>query len=111
MTTTQLENSQWQTYFDQLARISRKQQVYIEAIGLGIGSQTESEWLPLIGITFDPKNDLLEVATERVDHLVRHPTRIQVQYEADGLHNVEVIDAEGNQQIIRLREPLKLPEG
>ncbi len=109
MATAQLESSQWKPYFDQLARISRKQEVYVEATGLRIGSQTESEWLPLIGITYDPKSDLLNVATDRVDHMIQHPSQIQVQYESDGLHNVEVTDAEGHQQIIKLREPLKLP--
>ena len=110
METTQLENPRWQPYFDRLAHMSRRQQVYVEATGLHLGSQIESQWLPLLGITYDPKNDLLNVATEMVDHMIRHPARIRVQYESDGLHNVEVTDAEGEKQIIKLREPLKLPE-
>ncbi len=108
MATTQLPNAEWKRYFDQMARLSRGKQVYIEASGLRIGNQLASDWLPLLGITYDPRSDLLSVATDSLNHMIRHPSQIQVQYETDGLHNVEVTDALGDHQIIRLREPLLL---
>lgn len=111
MPTVQLENARWKPYLDRVANTLRGQQAYVEVSGLGLGDQVESEWLPLLGIAYDPKSDVVEMATEAVDHLISHPNRIYVQYESDGLHNLEVVDADGNQHIMRLREPLKLPQG
>jgi hypothetical protein len=91
-----------------MARMTRGKRVYVEASGLRIGSQVQSAWLPLMGITYDPRSDLLSVSTGSLNHMIHHPSQIQVDYEADGLHNVEVVDSEGNHQLIRLREPLML---
>lgn len=110
MVSTQLSNRQWQAYFDQIARLARSAQVYIEAAGLNIGAQVEADWLPLIGISYDPRNAVLSVTTDRIEHLINHPREIKVQYAADGLHNLAVTDAEGIEQLIRLREPLRLEQ-
>lgn len=71
----------------------------------------EKEWTALNGLAYDPKDDVFEVLTEDVDHLVSRPKDIYVDQEADGLRSVEVIDADDNRQLIKLRQPLALPTG
>lgn len=51
---------------------------------LKLGNQIEAEWVPLLGITCDPKNDLVEVLPEG-------------------------LDTDDVRQIIRLRDPIMLP--
>jgi hypothetical protein len=36
--------------------------------GLALGDQIAANWLPLLGITYEPKDDLLEIALEGLDH-------------------------------------------
>jgi hypothetical protein len=35
-----------------------------------------AEWPPLRGVAYDPKDDVLEVALEGIDHLIEHPREI-----------------------------------
>lgn len=111
MATTRLARAQWQTYFDRVSRSLAGRQAEIEVVGLGIGDQVEKEWTALNGLAYDPKDDVFEVLTEDVDHLVSRPKDIYVDQEADGLRSVEVIDADDNRQLIKLRQPLALPTG
>lgn len=103
-----LDKSQCQAYFDRISRHLGDKQAEIEVAGLGMGAQLEHEWTPLRGIAYDPRNDALEVVTDDLDHLIAHPKAVHVDDGADGLHSVEIIDAAGNHQIIKLRSPLML---
>jgi len=109
MATMDLDRSNWHAYFDDLARKTLGNQVSLETTGMSMGSQRETDWLSLSGITYDPKSDVLEVITDRLDHLINHPSAISIDYDARGLHNVAVTDADGNCQIIHLKEPAPLP--
>ena len=62
-----------------------------------------------LGIAYDPKNDVLEIALDGVDHLINSPKEVWVDAAAGELLSFEVIDGEGVSQIIQLREPLMLP--
>ncbi len=110
MSLRKLEKNEWETYFDNVSRHLKAATAEIEVAGLNLGDQVEAEWVPLVGIAYDPKDDLVEVATETVDHLVRHPSAIYVDDGTGGLHSVEITDDEGNQHIVRLKAPLALPE-
>src|SRR5436305_11733912 len=81
----------------------------IEIASLAVGDQIEAEWLPLLGITYDPKDDLIEIALDGLDHLIPKPQRLFVDLGAEGLNSMQVIDADGLSQIVKLRDPLMLP--
>lgn len=109
MTTKKLEKPAWQAYFDNMSRGLHGKRVEVEVASLKLGDQIEAEWLPLFGITYDPRNDLIDVALEGLDHMVRHPKEIFVDEEAVLLKSMEVIESDDTRQIIRLRDPLMLP--
>src|SRR5215210_6270415 len=94
-----LEKSIWRSYFDTVSKALVGKRVEIEVASLKLGDQIEAEWLPLIGITYDPKDDLIEVALEGVDHLIYKPREIWI----------EVVDGDGVRQIVTLSDPLMLP--
>ena len=52
---------------------------------------------------------MLEVALEGVDHMIHKPREIYIDNGAHTLTSVEILDAEGTKQIVRLRDPLMLP--
>jgi len=109
MATHRLKRNQWQRYFDLVSRELGGQHAEIETAGLRLGAQINQEWAPLNGLTYDPKNDVFEVETENLDHLIPRPQDIFVEDAGTVLRSVEVIDADGNHQIVKLREPLALP--
>lgn len=111
MATRNLAPEQWKPYFEEIHRRMRGHAAYVDASGLRLAHVAPGDWLPLLGITYDQKGDLLDVTTEDVDHCILHPREIRVQDDADGLERVEVFDADGEQQVIRLREPIVFRHG
>jgi hypothetical protein len=99
----------WRSYFDTVSKALAGKRVEIEIASLNLGDQIEAEWLPLVGITYDPKNDLIEVALEGVDHLIHKPREVWIEGEGLDLSAIEIVDADNIRQIVVLRDPLMLP--
>ena len=101
--------SEWRVFFDRMSKALLGKRAEIEVASLDLGDQIVAEWIPLIGITYDSRDDLLDVALDRANHLIRHPKEILVEEIPGGLASVAVIDEDGTRQIVRLKEPLMLP--
>jgi uncharacterized protein DUF5335 len=101
--------TEWRPFFDRMSKALLGKRAEIEVASLGLGDQIIAEWVPLLGITYDSRDDLLDVALDRSNHLIRHPRDIVVEETPTGLASVAVIDGEGARQIVRLKEPLMLP--
>lgn len=106
---TQLAKSQWQAYFDHVSKALGAVQVRIEVSGLTLGDQVQAQSIPLTGLSYDPKDDVLAVLSEGLRHLISHPTQIHVDHEGEWLRSIEAVDAEGNHNILLLTQPLMLP--
>jgi hypothetical protein len=110
MAISKLEKAAWQPYFDRVSKLlGGTKRAEVEVVALNLGDQIEAEWLPLTGIVYDPKDDLIEVLLEDLDHLIYRPRQVFIDQEAVLLKSVEVIDESGVRQIIKLRDPLALP--
>lgn len=109
MSTRRLERSEWHSYFDALSRHLSGQTVRVEVAGLSLGNQVVAASLPILGITFEPKSDLLEIALDGIDHLIRKPSEIYVQEDGGSLHSMAIVDADGHRQLLQVTEPLRLP--
>lgn len=107
--TVKLDRTAWKSYFDDVSKRLAGRQVEIEIASLAIGSQIAAEWLPMLGVTYDEKNDLLAIMAEGLDHMIRRPREVFVESEGIDLHSINAIDSDGATQIIRFKEPLALP--
>src|ERR1700731_4988275 len=109
MTIRKLDKTSWRAFFDGLSKLPEGKEAEIEVASLALGDQIEAEWLPLLGIAYDPKDDLVEVALDGIDHMIPKPREIYVDEGLGGLMSIEIVDAEETKQIIKLRDPLMLP--
>lgn len=109
MTIRRLEKSEWRPFFDALSKLLEAQVAEVEVASLDLGDQTETEWLPLLGIVYDPSSDVLEIALDGVDHMIRKPREIYLDEGATGLTRLEIVDADGIKQIVNLKDRLMLP--
>jgi hypothetical protein len=109
MAVRKLDKKEWQTYFDRISKGLEAEEAEIEVMSLTLGDQHEAEWLPLLGITYEPKGDMLGVAFEGLDHMIPKPREIWVDEQNRGIASVEIIDAAGIRQIVKLRDQLLLP--
>jgi Family of unknown function (DUF5335) len=104
-----LEKSEWRAYFDTMSKALVGKRAEIEVASLKIGDRIAAEWLPLLGISYDPKDDVIDIALDGLDHLINKPREVYVEESGLSLSSLEIIDAEGVSQIIVLRDPLMLP--
>ena len=109
MTARKLDKKEWKAFFDGVSKVLGVKQAEIEVLSLDLGDQVEAEWLPLLGLTYDPKGDVLDVALEGLDHLISKPREIYVEDGNVGLASLAIVDAEGARQIVKLRDPMALP--
>ena len=87
MTTRMVSKSDWRSYLDQVSKDLVGRRAEIDVMSMKLGSQVQAQWIRLLGITYDPKNDLLEVALDGldVDGRVQGARRPQVEQQARGL--------------------------
>ena len=109
MTTERLDRSAWKGYFDAMSKVLSGKQAEIDVNSLAIGAQVEAAYAPLLGIVYDHKNDILEVLLEGWDHTIPHVRDVFVDHDGVNINSVSVTDADGVQQVIRLRDPAMLP--
>jgi hypothetical protein len=109
MATRKLDKKQWRTFFDTVSQLLEAKEAEIEVASLRLGDQMQAEWLPLHGITYDPNDDVVEVALDGLDHLIPSPREIYVQDGTAGLESLEIVDGEDNKQIVKFKDELLLP--
>ena len=101
--------SEWRSFFDRISEALVGKWADIEVAAMDLRDIVVAEWIPMLGITYDSRHDLLDVALDRMNHLIRHPKDIVVEEDATGINSVAVLDSEGTRQIVHLRMPLMLP--
>ena len=109
MTIRRLEKPEWRPFFDTMSKILEAKVAEVEVASLDLGDQTQAEWLPLIGITYDPRDDAVEIALDGHDHMIRKPREIYLDDGAAGLTSLEIVDANGVKRIVKLKDQLILP--
>ena len=109
-TTKQIPREQWEAYFDEYTkkhlRDDRPEAATIEVVSPMIGDQIEEEGAVLQGISYDPKDNALEVLVEGLDHLVFNPKEVWVveDEEDEGfLTSVEIVREDGTKEILSIR--------
>lgn len=108
MSTRKIEKKDWNDYFDRFSRryLTDDQPEYagILILSMDSGAQPETSWLPLEGITYDPKNNVLEIRVEKLDHFIWEPTEIYIDEMEDGqLAAIEIRRKDGITEIIEIR--------
>lgn len=104
-----LSRDEWQSHCDRLSRALVGERAELEVVSLDLGDQVQDDWVRLHGVAYDPRNDVFEIALEGLDHLIERPQEVYVEEDPAGLASMEIVDAEGTRQILRMREPVTLP--
>ena len=109
MTTRKLERSDWQQYFDEVAKHLPSMRVAVSILGDDIGAQLETENSALLGISYDSNDQVFDIATPNISHRVANPKEIYVREEGGTLSSIEVITQDDTKQIVELRPLPSLP--
>ena len=104
-----LTKPDWREFFDRFSSGLAGKRAEVEVASLDLGDQIVAEWIPVLGITYDTANDLLDVSFEGLTHLIRHPRDIVIEEAAGGVTSVAIALRDGSRQVIRLKQSLMLP--
>lgn len=108
MAIKKIERDKWRSYFDGFSKkyLMDKEPEYIEIRVLNneIGDQTETHWMPLKGLSYDDRGDLLEIQVDGLNRMINHPQEIFIDEEKSGwILSMEVIEKDGTKNIIETR--------
>jgi len=101
----------WTTFFDGVSQTLLGARAEIEVASLDLGDQIAVEWIPMLGITYESRDDLIDVALGGWNHLMRQPREVVVEQLPAGLTSIAIVDANGARQIVKLKAPVMLPPG
>lgn len=111
MATQEIRKDHLEDYFNHFSTIMPAELVEIEVAGLDIGDQVEAEWLPLNGISYDPKDDavVVDLGDGRIEHLISRPVEVVVDEGVSGINSISIRDGDDKLHVLRLKEPRALP--
>lgn len=78
MASRTIPQAEWRAFFDGMADAFVGKGAEIESVSLDLGDQIVTEWVALPGVTYDTRDDLLDVALSGLNHLIRRPRDIYV---------------------------------
>ena len=109
MAIRRLERAEWAEFCARASRNYLGKAVEVEVLSAAIGCQVEVHGLPLIGLSYDSKNDLIELFVGELAHFIRTPRRFYVDEDPLGVICFHVIDVDDTRRVITLHEPPMLP--
>ena len=107
-TSTRIEPDKLEKYFDTFTqhflRDDTTHVVDIEILSPDWGDQTVATNTHLVGITYDPKSNALDVMLESGDHRVFSPREVWVEEETDGfVRAIEATRADGAKDVLHVK--------
>lgn len=108
MSTRTLARAEWRQYCDRVSKQIAGRQVELDVASLKLGDRVQAHWLPLLGVVFDVRGDVVEIALDGVGHSILAPREILLEETERGLVAIEIVAADDTVETLRFREPLHL---
>lgn len=101
-----IDKAEWADFFSSLCRCVNGMLVGVETHSVGSRGGVRSEWLPLVGISYNPEDNILEITLQGLHHTIENLREVWVDAEAGEFLGFEVISSEGGRQMVHLRPSL-----
>ena len=103
------DRSMWITVCAAISANLLGKRAEIEVVSPADGLLTETLGQPVLGIIYDPANDVLRLLLEGIDHFVFQPKEMYFDFGLGGDVILGILDKANAWQIVLLRDPLMLP--
>jgi hypothetical protein len=108
MTARAIQKGDWQGFCAAVSSALEGSRAEIEVASLELGDQFEKDWAPWIGITYDPNDDIIDIALEDTDHIVNRPQELIADIDDVNISALQITDADGRRHLVRIRQGLML---
>jgi hypothetical protein len=109
MTARSIQKADWGSFCAAVSEALEGSDAEIEVASIDLGQQVEKQWAPLIGISYDPEDDIIDIALEEVDHIVDEPKELLAEIDDARVSALQITDGEGTRHLVRLKDGLMLP--
>ncbi len=98
----------WEEYFDNFSKKSKAldEKIKIDLVAPSVEELEQTKNLTLAGISYDPRDKVLSVFSEDLDHLINKPQDICVEEENGRVKIIRVTDGAGLEHVIKLATPV-----
>lgn len=103
-----LTRAEWRRYCDGVSKAVDGRRVELDVASLGLGDRVAARWLPLLGLVFDARGDVLEVALDGLSHSIISPRDLLLEETERGLVAIEIVATDDTVETLRFREPLRI---
>lgn len=110
MKTVKLKKDEMEVFFNKMFNYLEGKRATVNVVGLDIGDQIQAENATLFGVVYDPKDDILEIALDGLDHIINQPHDVYVIEGGAGIEAIGAIDNNGREQIIKFSDPIMLSD-
>jgi hypothetical protein len=105
-----LARAEWRRYCDRVSKAIAGRSVELDVASMYLGDRVEARWLPLLGIVFDARGDVIEIALEGVGHSILAPREVLLEETERGLVAMEIVGMDDTVETLRFREPLRIDD-
>jgi hypothetical protein len=95
-----LAPAEWQVYFKSLVTTLGGKHVRIEVVGVTLGDQVLTSSSQLLGMTYEPKKNTLEISLDGLDHIINCPKTISIREDDGALVALDIVDQDDRHQIV-----------
>ena len=106
MSMRELARGEWRRYCDRVSKQLAGERVELDVASLELGDRVEARWLPLLGLVFDARGNVFEIALEGVGHSILAPREIHLEETERGLVAMAIVSGNDSVETLRFREPL-----
>lgn len=104
-----IEPEMWQPYFNFFSKYAQGRHLEVEFASPDFGDQVPQEWTLMGGLSYSPREDILYIHTDTIEHAISSPRIIAVnEYDPARVEFISIKDAEGDVQVLRFRQPQML---
>ena len=109
MSTKSIDKAEWEDFFNKLGKAAIAHKAEIDVQALGVFDKVAARCAVMKGISYDPKDDVLSVSCEGIDHIISQPQEITVTEGSEGLESVETVsEKDAYKSIIKFTRPVAI---
>lgn len=101
-----LEESEYETYLDTLSRGLKDSSAEIEVMAVGIMDKQQTGWIPFYGISYDPREKIISISSEYIDHHIKRPREVRLHAGDKGVDSIEITGGDGYNHLLKLKQPI-----
>ena len=102
------ERSKWRAYCDRLSKHLTTIRSEPVTASLVLNDKVVAEWVPLLGVTYEPKKDLFAIMLQELEHRIPSPRTLYMDEGPSGVAALEIIDAVGLRHSLALSHRIKV---